>query len=617
MSTPEKRLSGHPLMKVSATPLNKTVSSPQQVLYTPSWKSRTAKLKIRKKRSSVGPSIQFSSSQPVSHTEKENHGALPLSNLTIEDLPNREDLPVKRKNPFGFLASSKKRYCEEITVSTTGAITPVDELARSSIILGGCLAGPTSPDLFDEEPQVEVLPSSLPPLTSHQSNLYSSQRSWDLSQTHPSNQNKGLNQQSASAMKEVSELPKSLALRSRFRVISESNLSHLKNPHHIFQPTSSSNDDATVESLLNESCFWVHPYFPWLKMFPRGSVKRTDTHNQDMSFMNDKLRNTVYSAWNLAFQSAYDLLRNGSLDMFFLCSSNLTMCFETQGDEDSKLQPCQKITEVPKKVSQSTRVHVVPTTRGFRDTLFKQKIKYTMPYLDVLQNDQKISVLNYSSSDLKRQNSLDTPMSSESPSPDQVFSNQVDDLDSSKDDLEFVQDQASCHDWLTGLGADQIQVSSQKSGQSVEQDNKYDYTKQSMIVIKPESVHQFFNFLLNFKSLIPASGSLAGLPPTILATKPFSGSTLQQLNMKTSSHKTNTSTSGRVNRHLFEVYGGPILPTVFRSLINKVNKLCPGYDYECHSTYAENSEAFDVIDSMPTEFIYANGKFLIKTDAKV
>ena len=613
MSTPEKRLSGHPLLKMSATPLSKATSTPQQLLYTPSWKSRTAKLKIRKKRSSVGPSAQTTCSQPVYQSEKENIGALRTATQAGDNFPNIEALPAKRKNPFGFLSSSpKKRHCEEpINVSSAQVITPVDAPESSSLILSGGLAEPTSPDLF-EEAQTELASNTQSSASQWNSYSSQSQRSWDLSRSQPPislEKDCKDSQQSESAIKEFEKLPKSLALRSRLRIISESNLSQLKNPHLIFEPSSSSNDNA-VQDLLNECCFWVHPYLPWLKVFPRSTIKRAEMQNQDMSFMNDRLRSAVYSAWNLSFQSAYDLLRNGSLDMFFLCSSNLTMCFEIQNDEDVESWNGRKSSQGDKKVNQATRVHVVPTTRGFRDTLFKQKIKYSMPYLDVLQNDQKISVLNYSSSDLKSRDSSDCNIQEQ---PDQVMSN-ANDFDSSKDDLEFVQDHASCHDWLTGLGAEQVQVSSQKSGQSMEQENKYDYTRQSLIVIKSESVHQFFNFLLNFKSLIPASGALAGLPPTILASKPFSGSTLQQLNMKTSSYKTNSTSGCKVNKHLFEVFGGPILPMVFNSVINKVNKLCPGYDFECHSTYAEHSEAFDVMNSTPTEFVYSNGKFLLKTD---
>ena len=43
------------------------------------------------------------------------------------------------------------------------------------------------------------------------------------------------------------------------------------------------------------------------------------------------------------------------------------------------------------------------------------------------------------------------------------------------------------------------------------------------------NVFALFNFLLNSKSVIPATGAYAGVPPTLLAPVAFQGATLRNL----------------------------------------------------------------------------------------
>ena len=52
----------------------------------------------------------------------------------------------------------------------------------------------------------------------------------------------------------------------------------------------------------------------------------------------------------------------------------------------------------------------------------------------------------------------------------------------------------------------------------------------STIVVKgTDDTHALFNFLLNCKSLVASTGSLSGVPPTLLAPVAFDGATLRSL----------------------------------------------------------------------------------------
>ena len=582
MSTPEKKIFS-PAFKRALTP----GKSPKRFLYSPSWKTRRFKVKNPKIKTNV--LIQSQSAQFEKRREAEKENEYVSASSQPQPSAGFSKVSVKRKNPFSCFAVSKRRHFDEtyqpVSVHVESGV-PDEESVQTE-----CNVGSTSPSLFDDEsPKPKRLSTSLSESAEHLNvstpTFLSQQFSSSASAINSANS-------TPAVTNSFTVLPRHLSLRSKVKIICEKPLLHLKNTKHVFEPCMDLAMSLDERDLSDNCGYWMHPFIPWLKLFPRytSNTQSTSANTQSTSFLSQQIKSDICSAWNVSFQSAYDLLRNGNLEMFYLCSSNMTMCFESKENLGSR--------------NRVINVHIVPTSNGFRDTLVKQNIKFSRPYLDSVFTTQLSKCTTSSNANISRQNEGE----------DLDIGNN---LDCSRDD--FLQDQASCQDWLHNLGAERVQVSSQKSTQSFENEHKYDYTKQSSIVIHSESVHQFFNFLLNFKSLIPSSGSLAGLPPTILSTKPFSGATLQQLSLKVRSYKKTCSkidnvASHRNNEHSFEIYNGPILPGVFNTLMYKIQHLMGSETkFESYSSFAENSDAFDKDHNVSSCIEHSNGSFHIFAD---
>lgn len=64
---------------------------------------------------------------------------------------------------------------------------------------------------------------------------------------------------------------------------------------------------------------------------------------------------------------------------------------------------------------------------------------------------------------------------------------------------------------------------------TLEKESEIDNLKQSLVFVKGVETQALFNFLINCKSAIAATGALAGVPPTLLAPTAFHGATLKAL----------------------------------------------------------------------------------------
>lgn len=60
-------------------------------------------------------------------------------------------------------------------------------------------------------------------------------------------------------------------------------------------------------------------------------------------------------------------------------------------------------------------------------------------------------------------------------------------------------------------------------------EREVDATPESLIYVEGVEAQAFFNFLMNCKSAVAASGPLTGVPPTLLAPVAFQGATLKPL----------------------------------------------------------------------------------------
>jgi len=72
---------------------------------------------------------------------------------------------------------------------------------------------------------------------------------------------------------------------------------------------------------------------------------------------------------------------------------------------------------------------------------------------------------------------------------------------------------------------------------TLEKESEIDNLKQSLVFVKGVETQALFNFLINCKSAIAATGALAGVPPTLLAPIAFHGATLKALKVLQSLYK--------------------------------------------------------------------------------
>lgn len=64
---------------------------------------------------------------------------------------------------------------------------------------------------------------------------------------------------------------------------------------------------------------------------------------------------------------------------------------------------------------------------------------------------------------------------------------------------------------------------------TLEKESEVDNLRQSLVFVRGVETQALFNFLINCKSAIAATGALAGVPPTLLAPTAFHGAMLKPL----------------------------------------------------------------------------------------
>jgi hypothetical protein len=84
--------------------------------------------------------------------------------------------------------------------------------------------------------------------------------------------------------------------------------------------------------------------------------------------------------------------------------------------------------------------------------------------------------------------------------------------------------------------------------------------KKTMLYVKGKDTNLLLTFLSNTSLIIPSTGRLTGIPPTLLAPVAFNGASLQSLKLKLSQITHN----GELLHHLDLI--GPVLPTVIQNM---------------------------------------------------
>ncbi|XP_076277143.1 humpty dumpty isoform X2 [Lasioglossum baleicum] len=256
--------------------------------------------------------------------------------------------------------------------------------------------------------------------------------------------------------------------------------------------------DTSPNARLHRCCLiWQHPSLPWLELFPRSAGKVSSNLTSSLPFVtNISIKDALYKDWSESFRSLFHLLRAGQCPYFYVCANNFTVLFRAAG------------------ICGISEAHALltPTTRGFRQSLKQEEIEYTMP---LRKDSKRRSDVTDSGCD-----TLDAPAMTGTES-NQSESQSVD------DDEDETQDE-----WLQSLGVENSEIRKIQSSQTrmtLEKETEIDNMKQSLIFVKGVEAQGLFNFLINCKSAITTTGSLAGVPPTLLAPVAFHGASLRSI----------------------------------------------------------------------------------------
>ncbi|KAL7983584.1 hypothetical protein Chor_000460 [Crotalus horridus] len=282
--------------------------------------------------------------------------------------------------------------------------------------------------------------------------------------------------------------------------------------------------------------YWLHPFFPWLPLFPRIGADRKMVGKSHPCAFNEELQQMFMSDWSLSFTSLYNLLRAKLCPYFYVCTYQFTVLFRAAG-----LAGSDTITAL-----------ISPTTRGLREAMKNEGIEFDLPFQGIRQ--KKFSA---SASPLETEDEKDT----------EIMGNEIEEElgvnggDGSDDD----DDDGIL--WLVEMGVeDKIKkpdtIFTKFCKEKTEM--KLDHRPESVVLVKGTNTFTLLNFLMNCKSLVASAGPQAGIPPTLLSPVAFRGATMQTLKARSINVRT------RAHSHYKDLFSleivGPIMPHCLHSL---------------------------------------------------
>ncbi|XP_026556352.1 protein downstream neighbor of Son [Pseudonaja textilis] len=281
--------------------------------------------------------------------------------------------------------------------------------------------------------------------------------------------------------------------------------------------------------------YWLHPFFPWLPLFPRIGADRKMVGKSHPCAFNEELQQVFMSEWSLSFTSLYNLLRAKLCPYFYVCTYQFTVLFRAAGLAGSDM-----ITAL-----------ISPTTKGLREAMKNEGIEFDLPLRGIRQ---------------KKFNGAPSPLETEVEKDTEIMGNEI------EEELEMTGDGSDGSDddgllWLVEMGVeDKIKKPDTISTKFCKEKNemKLDHRPESVVLVKGTNTFTLLNFLINCKSLVASAGPQAGIPPTLLSPVAFRGATMQTLKARS----INVRTQARSHyKNLFSLeIVGPIMPHCLHSL---------------------------------------------------
>ncbi|KAF5307313.1 hypothetical protein FQR65_LT07029 [Abscondita terminalis] len=256
--------------------------------------------------------------------------------------------------------------------------------------------------------------------------------------------------------------------------------------------------DTSPNAQFHQCClYWQQPYLPWLELFPRS--QGTSSTGTSIA-LTSAVKNTLYVAWSDSLRSLFQLLRTRQCPYFYVCTNTFTVLFRAAG--------ICGYSEMNALISS--------TTSGFRNLLQQEDIEFTLPLKENKCDDNDV---NTNTTDEDR--------------------------------------------WLQSMGINEEErklINYTEKRLLHKAESEIDNTEQSLVLIQGMEVHGLYNFLINCKSTTAVSGSLAGIPPTLLSPIAFQGATLCALKVRESKILVEKQSYFSIELN------GPILPHVIHNL---------------------------------------------------
>ncbi|XP_059184139.1 protein downstream neighbor of son homolog [Centropristis striata] len=300
-------------------------------------------------------------------------------------------------------------------------------------------------------------------------------------------------------------------------------------PHSVQDPKSCSELRCAFQQSL---AYWQHPSLPWMSLFPRINAERSFTGKCSPWAHDRALQQSLMSEWSVSLSSLYSLLKARVCPYFYLCSYQFTVLFRAAG-----LGGSSSITAL-----------ISPTTRGLREAMKAEGIEFSLPLVEERRKSR-------------------TGHEGEEEEPKKNMQECSDDCQPGDDGDNDDNDDVDGFSWLKEMGIqdkikkpDSITIQLRAEGQTVSLDHK----PESVVSVEGSHTFTLINFLINWKSVVAAAGSQAGLPPTLLAPSAFRGATMHTLKARSVNVKSQVGSTYQ-NISSLEITG-PILPSSLHTI---------------------------------------------------